>query len=204
MSGAHNTIIGTFQRRSLNKSLRIQVERGLCELDAAAEGRLKHGLPTLGFFGSYVEASEMSGYLFIYAANGLRPARFKLLALSNDGEVLLPSVHETEFFKIVHSLSISGLQNVVTFYSLTYKDYGVYEKGCSPKHIQTEIDAQRYGFDLCRYSENLSSKEESLWWQEWGGTLFSIQYKPQELMIRSRVVDSFVGNCQPLPLKILR
>ncbi len=197
-------ILGDFQRRRLSLPLKRLLDNGLEALSRLKQER--YHVPA-SLFGSYIEAAQRHGITSVYAGNSTRPSHHSLIALlEHTNEVLLPEALPKDFLRVVEILQLTELLDIVVLHALGYKSYGVYNKQCLPVRILTQEDARRCGFELVDALAQSIAEMTSLWWQKWGGVLYSFTFNPRTNppVIESKNLKVGVGKYECLPFWLVR
>jgi hypothetical protein len=199
------SLLGKPQWLKLN-SLSIDLIRtGLDQINSNTS--YKYNIPT-SLWGRYIIGMRKSNIISIRCYTKTRPISYRLIALlENESKLLYPGLNTEDYFSLINALGLGDIQNIVTLYSLcrlSREDYGVYEKGCMPQQILTVEDAKANGIVYFNDYDMYINDELSLWWQKWGGFLYSFKFNPDRRDASYQKIDESIGYFEKLPIGLLR
>jgi hypothetical protein len=128
-----------------------------------------------------------------------RPPKWEMIVVCIENySYLTPSVSVTDFFEVSKLMSYNTVEEAALLLELSQKWYGASVKGVSPKRILTLEDLSLYGLDynlMVHIQDGLSS----LWWQPWGGILYSLKILTAPPTIDRQIIGTGTGLFFSLP-----
>ena len=170
----------------LGESMKVKISDDERELVSLAKRRLfeNTGYPVEDIGSSEIFRSidvfRYDNLLFFYLHQKFtRPLKYYLVCVDTEHRsVLSPSSSSRDFVTVIHMMNLLTIQDIVTFDSICHRLYGVVEKNCIPLQIESVDDAIGHGIRDDKVESLLPlSNNRTLWWQKWGGSIFTFQFE---------------------------
>lgn len=153
----------------------------------------------------WLDVAETSSTISVFVYDAAKPTTYQLISLVEQGQkVLLPGVDDADFFQLVQALDLKSLSDVLLLDLMTTKAFSVCEKDMPPIRILTPDDALSKGIRLDLDLHSYQTERLSLWWERWGGILYSYEYDADEKKRVFTLLERSVGDFRPFPFWLRR
>ena len=143
--------------------------------------------------------------VFVATYTHSKPPRERIVAWPADEQAMwLPSESATDLAALCSHLNETTVFDFAIWHEFVCVDYGLAYKGVPP--ILVDVQAART-FDIAVTMMSECEKGETVFWQAWGGKLFSIQLLDDAdgiLKCQHRCLGSSIGAYNLLPFHIVR